>query len=132
MNSQIPKTLNPERLPANCFRTLKKCTLIALFALSTFLVNCRHNEMKQNPQNNSTTSNNSVGTVTSSDPLAIHNAAIAIDMHVDTVQRVLDEDVDLMTQLSDGHFDTIRARDGGLNAQFFSIWVEPQLFGGGG
>ena len=88
--------------------------------------------MKQNQQNNSTTPKNSVSPVTSSDPLTIHNAAIAIDMHVDTVQRMLDEDVDLMTQLSDGHFDTIRARNGGLDAQFFSIWVEPQLFGGGG
>ena len=64
--------------------------------------------------------------------MAIHSAAIAIDMHVDTVQRMLDEDVDLMRQLSDGHFDTIRAQAGGLDAQFFSIWVEPQLFGGGG
>ena len=55
-----------------------------------------------------------------------------IDMHVDTVQRMLDEQVDLSRQLTDGHFDTIRARTGGLDAQFFSIWVEPQLFGGGG
>src|SRR5688500_16256298 len=114
MDVQIPKTLNPERLPANCSRTLKKCTLIAFFALSMFLVNCRHNEMKQNQQNTSTTSTNSGGPGTSPDPLAIHNAAIAIDMHVDTVQRMLDEDVNLMTQLSDGHFDTIRARNGGL------------------
>jgi membrane dipeptidase len=26
----------------------------------------------------------------------------------------------------------VRAKEGGLDAQFFSIWVEPQLFGGGG
>jgi membrane dipeptidase len=26
----------------------------------------------------------------------------------------------------------VRAREGGLDAQFFSIWVEPELFGGGG
>jgi len=67
-----------------------------------------------------------------SDAIAVHRRAIAIDMHVDTVQRMLDEHVDLSTRLSDGHFDTIRAKDGGLDAQFFSIWVEPQLFGGGG
>jgi membrane dipeptidase len=63
---------------------------------------------------------------------AIHRRAIVIDMHADTVQRVLDEHVDIFNRLSDGHFDTIRAREGGLDAQFFSIWVEPQLFGGGG
>ena len=66
------------------------------------------------------------------DPLTIHKRAIAVDMHADTVQRVLDEHVDLQQQLNDGHFDAVRAKAGGLDAQFFSIWVEPQLFGGGG
>jgi membrane dipeptidase len=62
----------------------------------------------------------------------IHRRAIAIDMHADTPQRLLDEHVDLAQRLPDGHFDSVRAREGGLSAQFFSIWVEPQLFGGGG
>lgn len=66
------------------------------------------------------------------DALAIHRRAIAIDMHADTTQRLLDEKVDLQQRLVDGHFDSVRAREGGLDAQFFSIWVEPQLFGGGG
>ncbi|MEY2526817.1 MAG: rane dipeptidase [Verrucomicrobiota bacterium] len=68
----------------------------------------------------------------SNDPLAIHRRAIAIDMHADTTQRLLDENVDLAQRLPDGHFDSVRAREGGLDAQFFSIWVEPELFGGGG
>jgi membrane dipeptidase len=67
-----------------------------------------------------------------SDPISIHQRAIAIDMHVDTAQRLLDVHVDIQKQLSDGHFDAMRAKAGGLDAQFFSIWVEPQLFGGGG
>lgn len=66
------------------------------------------------------------------DPLAIHQRAIAIDMHADTTQRLLDENADLAQRLRDGHFDSVRAREGGLDAQFFSIWVEPELFGGGG
>jgi membrane dipeptidase len=66
------------------------------------------------------------------DPDTIHKRSIAVDMHADTVQRVLDEHVDLQQQLGDGHFDAVRAKAGGLDAQFFSIWVEPQLFGGGG
>jgi membrane dipeptidase len=57
---------------------------------------------------------------------------ITVDMHADTTQRLVDENVDIEQRLSDGHFDAIRAKEGGLNAQFFSIWVEPQLFGGGG
>ena len=68
----------------------------------------------------------------SSDPLAIHRRAIAIDMHADTAQRLVDEHVDLEKLLPDGHFDAVRAKEGGLDAQFFSIWVEPELFGGGG
>lgn len=66
------------------------------------------------------------------DPLSIHRRAIAVDMHVDTAQRLVDENVDLDQRLTDGHFDAVRAQEGGLDAQFFSIWVEPQLFGGGG
>ncbi|MFN2511883.1 MAG: dipeptidase [Pyrinomonadaceae bacterium] len=66
------------------------------------------------------------------DALLIHRRAIAIDMHADTTQRLLDEQVDISRRLPDGHFDNVRARDGGLDAQFFSIWVEPELFGGGG
>ncbi|HEX3186364.1 MAG TPA: dipeptidase [Pyrinomonadaceae bacterium] len=66
---------------------------------------------------------------TNNDPLSIHQRAIAIDMHADTAQRLLDENVDIQQELSDGHFDAVRAKAGGLDAQFFSIWVEPQLFG---
>ena len=66
------------------------------------------------------------------DPIAIHHQAIAIDMHADTTQRLVDEKVDLTQQTTDGHFDACELAKGGLDAQFFSIWVEPQLFGGGG
>lgn len=68
----------------------------------------------------------------SSDALAVHRRAIAIDLHADSIQRALDEGLDLGQRLPDGHFDSARAKDGGLDAQFFSIWVEPALFGGGG
>src|SRR4051812_43975817 len=66
------------------------------------------------------------------DPLSIHRRAIIVDMHADTTQRLVDENVDLQKQLADGHLDAVRAQQGGLDAQFFSIWVDPDLFGGGG
>lgn len=78
---------------------------------------------------NDTNQNTSVAEPSAADPLSIHSRAIAIDMHADTAQRLLDEHVDLQQQLSDGHFDAVRAKAGSLDAQFFSIWVEPQLFG---
>jgi len=76
--------------------------------------------------------NTSETTSTANDPLAIHRRAIIVDMHADTTQRLVDERVDLEQRLSDGHLDAVRAKAGGLDAQFFSIWVEPELFGGGG
>jgi membrane dipeptidase len=64
--------------------------------------------------------------------LEMHRRAILIDMHADTVQRIVDEGADINRRLPDGHLDAVRARAGGLDAQFFSIWVEPQFFGTGG
>src|SRR5437588_7213325 len=88
------------------------------------LLNCSH-------PNNSMTSNSET-TRPAGDPLSIHRRAIVIDMHADTAQRLVDENADLQTRLPDGHFDAVRAKEGGLDAQFCSIWVEPELFGGGG
>ena len=106
-------------------RWLKPPVLIAFFLAVSFLAGCRNTNMK--PDQTAT-----VAQAAADDPLTIHKRAIAVDMHADTVQRMLDEHVDLQQQLSHGHFDAVRARAGGLDAQFFSIWVEPQLFGGGG
>jgi membrane dipeptidase len=83
-------------------------------------------KMNQNNQSSPLTD------TTNNNPISIHQRAIAVDMHADTAQRLLDEQVDLQQELSDGHFDAVRAKAGGLDAQFFSIWVEPQLFGATG
>lgn len=65
-------------------------------------------------------------------PDSIHRRAIAIDLHADTAQRLVDEDIDLRQRLPDGHLDAVRMQEGGLDAQFFSIWVEPRYYGKGG
>jgi len=98
-------------------------TLVLLTLFVLLHTNCRMTEKTNTP---------TTATTTSDDVNTIHRRAIAIDMHADTPQRLLDEQVDLSQRLTDGHFDSVRAREGGLDAQFFSIWVEPQLFGGGG
>lgn len=92
--------------------------------------NCRMSEQNQNMQAPTPPVNNVSGDA--SDPDNIHRRAIAIDMHADTTQRLVDERLDISQRLNDGQFDTVRMRDGGLDAQFFSIWVEPQLYGNGG
>jgi membrane dipeptidase len=92
---------------------------------------CRNFEETRNAERKPMT-NTSGTTSAANDPLAIHRRAIVVDMHADTTQRLVDEQVDLAQHLSDGHLDAVRAKEGGLDAQFFSIWVEPELFGGGG
>jgi membrane dipeptidase len=118
--------INSWALPENRSKSLTTGILITLFLLATLPVGCTNNNMNHDTQNRS------LAETPATDPLSIHQRAIVIDMHVDTAQRLLDEHVDIQQQLSDGHFDAVRAKTGNLDAQFFSIWVEPQLFGGGG
>jgi len=57
---------------------------------------------------------------------------ITIDMHADTVQRMIDENVDINTRLASGHLDAVRMRAGKLDAQFFAVWVHPAYYGASG
>lgn len=49
---------------------------------------------------------------------------IILDGHIDTSQRMLDAGIDISVRLPDGHIDIPRMQAGGLNAAFFSIWVD--------
>ena len=84
---------------------------------------------KTSEQTPAPTKTNSSG---ADDALAIHRRSIAIDMHADTVQFMLDEGTDINEKTTNLHLDAVRMKEGGLDAQFFSIWVEPQYFGSGG
>src|SRR5256714_1156886 len=123
---QIAKMVNSVRFPVKCCYLPRYLILLAPILLSILTIDCRMTEKTEKssttPQQNSKLD----------DAIVIHRRAIAIDMHADTTQRLVDEKVDLQRRLPDGHFDSVRAREGGLDAQFFSIWVEPQLFGDGG
>jgi membrane dipeptidase len=68
----------------------------------------------------------------SEEALTVHRRAVAVDMHADTVQFVIDEGADISARVSTTHLDAVRMRAGGLDAQFFSVWVEPELYGLGG
>src|ERR1700683_970087 len=60
--------------------------------------------------------------------LAIQHSAIVVDTHADTPQRFLDEGFDIgSTDPNDiGHLSLDKASRGGLGAEFFSIWVDPE------
>ena len=54
----------------------------------------------------------------------LHRQAIVVDTHIDTPQRLLDEDFDLAARDPKGHIDIPRMREGGLDAGFLSIYVD--------
>jgi membrane dipeptidase len=62
----------------------------------------------------------------------IHDSAIVVDTHADTPQRFLDENFDIgsIIPTSEGNVDLQKAAEGNLGAEFFSIWVEPELYKG--
>lgn len=51
--------------------------------------------------------------------------AIMIDGHADTPQRFVDEGWEFDAALDGGHLNLESARQGGLAAEFFAIWVQP-------
>src|SRR5438876_2656956 len=126
------KTSNPFWIPAkHRKRTFRGASFLVIVLIIVLSNGC--NMLKTTENRDTRPSNNGrVGHDESSDALAIHRRAIVVDLHADSIQRTLDEGLDLGTRLPDGHFDSARAKEGGLDAQFFSIWVEPELFGGGG
>ena len=64
----------------------------------------------------------------STDPQTVHRNAIVIDTHADTTQRLVDENYDLTDPLNGGQLNFDAAKKGNLGAEFFSIWVEPDLY----
>jgi membrane dipeptidase len=59
------------------------------------------------------------------DPAKVHAEAIVIDTHADTPQRFVDENWNFTDPLNGGMLNYESARKGNLDAQFFSIWVDP-------
>ncbi len=54
----------------------------------------------------------------------LHRQAIVVDTHIDTPQRLLDENLDLVPRDPKGHIDLPRMKEGGLDAGFMSIYVD--------
>ncbi len=105
--------------------------------VSLALEGCRMPEKTVHTETDTNASTGAAGSTKNSneradDPLSVHRRAIVIDMHADTVQFMVDENTDINERRTDTHLDAVRMKEGGLDAQFFSIWVEPQYFGGGG
>src|SRR5207247_9429160 len=57
------------------------------------------------------------------------HAAIVVDTHDYTTQRLLDPKFDLGVRHSDGSIDIPRMKEGGLDGIFFSIWMSGKVTG---
>src|SRR6266581_3482533 len=59
----------------------------------------------------------------------LHFSSIVLDTHDDTTQRFFSKDYDIGKRNPDGHVDIPRMREGGMNAIFFSIWIDGRIMG---
>jgi membrane dipeptidase len=59
----------------------------------------------------------------------LHFSSIVLDTHDDTTQRFFSKDFDLGKRNPDGHVDIPRMREGGMNAIFFSVWIDGRIMG---
>ena len=59
----------------------------------------------------------------------LHFSSLVLDTHDDTTQRFFSKDFDLGRRNPDGHVDIPRMREGGMNAIFFSIWIDGRILG---
>ena len=55
-------------------------------------------------------------------PMEIHQRAILVDTHNDILSNELITHLDIGQRQTEGNFDLVRAKEGGLKAQVFSIW----------
>jgi membrane dipeptidase len=64
------------------------------------------------------------------DPAHLHAEAIVIDTHADTPQRFVDEGWNFSDPIGTGMISLETAKRGGLAAEFFAIWAEPEQWRG--
>jgi membrane dipeptidase len=117
-------------------RDVRRCALLIIY-LAALSLACRHapggelntDQTKEISAPETHADATEPETAGAHDASAIHRRAVTIDMHADTVQFMLDEGADINGRLTTTHLDAVRMREGGLDAQFFSIWVEPEFYG---
>src|SRR5215467_10886025 len=59
----------------------------------------------------------------------LHFSTIVLDTHDDTTQRLMSGKFDVAARNADGSIDIPRMREGGMNAIFFSIWIDGRTMG---
>jgi len=73
-------------------------------------------------------SSSSAQTQTSDRAKTLHEDALIFDAHVHVVNRQFYHGGDMGQRVNDGQFDLSRAKEGGLDAMFFSLFVTEQYY----
>ncbi|MBN1946191.1 MAG: dipeptidase [Bradymonadales bacterium] len=58
----------------------------------------------------------------------LHFEAITVITHVDTPWHMLDDGFDVTARQPTGHLDLVRMAEGGVDAAFFVVWVDPARY----
>jgi membrane dipeptidase len=64
------------------------------------------------------------------DPAALHQQALVFDTHCDTALDLLEEGRDLAVRGDRSQLDLPKMREGGLDAEVFALWVDPERYRG--
>jgi membrane dipeptidase len=103
---------------------MHKLTTLALFSLLPLLASAQSATPAASSETKEGTKPAMHKTLT---PEEVHRSAIVIDTHADTPQRFVDEKFDLSDPLKGGNLNLETIRKGNQAAEFFSIWVDPDL-----
>jgi membrane dipeptidase len=60
----------------------------------------------------------------------VHRDAIVVDTHCDALDRAVDDGVDLTVRNPEGHVDLPKLKDGGVDAEVFALWADPDEWKG--
>lgn len=67
-----------------------------------------------------------ITTASAQDTAAVHRHFVLADTHNDALSNQIVTGANLAKRQADGNFDLVRAKEGGLDVQVFSIWCGPQ------
>ena len=99
----------------------KHIVLIALIPIALLSSGCKQAEEQPAP-----------GTDVRAEAMRLAHETLIIDTHIDLPYRLQEKPEDVTVRTEDGHFDLVRAREGGLDAAFMSIYVPASLQETGG
>jgi len=91
---------------------LKRSFLAALFPIVMLTFGCPLSQENPTPE-----------TDYRAEAMRLAQETLIVDTHIDLPYRLQEKPDDVSVRTEDGHFDLVRAREGGLNAAFMSIYI---------